>query len=129
MANTIAQNLPLGDLQLYDNYVLALDAGNWKITVDHTLTGVATGPLGAHQEFVVSAPQFALDPSAIITFYPPDGTAGRYGQVLPHVVLRDPMLPWERSMSGSKKVQPWLAVLVLQEEQLIGGDNSPVRAQ
>jgi hypothetical protein len=129
MANAIAQNLPLGDLQIYDNYVPSLGAGNWQIKVTHTLSGVATGELGAQQEFVVSAPQFALDPSAIITFYPPDGTAGLYGQVLPHVVLRDPMLPWERSMSGSEQVQPWLAVLVLQEEELIGGENSAERAQ
>jgi hypothetical protein len=129
MANSIAQNLPVGDLQIYDNYVPSLGAGNWQITVEHTLSGVATDPLGAQQEFVVSAPQFSLDPSAIVTTYPPNGTAGLYGQVLPHVVLKDPMLPWERTMSGSQETQPWLAVLLLQEEQLIGGENSPTRAQ
>jgi hypothetical protein len=129
MANLITQNIPVGDLQIYDNYVPSLEAGNWHIEVSHTLGGITTGPLGATQEFVVSAPQFALDSSAILNFYPPDGTTGLYGQVLPHLVLKDPMLPWERSMSGSNNVQPWLAVLVLQEEELIGGDTSPTRAQ
>jgi hypothetical protein len=124
---SLTQDIPLGDLQIYDNYVPALEAGNWRIEVSHTLDGIATGPLGATQEFVVSAPQFAVDPAAVLSRYPPDGSTGRFGQVLPHVVLQDAMLPWERKLTGSANAQPWLALLVLEEEELIGATDNPTR--
>ena len=90
MANRLASNIPVGDLQLYDNYVPALAAGNWHIEISHALTGVDTGALGATQAFVVSAPQFSFDTNAILNRYPPDGSTGLYAQVLPHVVFVDP---------------------------------------
>ncbi|HMF63626.1 MAG TPA: hypothetical protein VK608_06010 [Edaphobacter sp.] len=129
MANLLAQAIPLGDLQIYDNYVPSLAAGNWHIAVTHTLSGIDTGALGATQEFVVSAPQFSLDPSAVLSRYPPDGSTGLFAQVLPHVVLKDAMLPWERQMKGSNKVQPWLALLVLEEEEILGAPDVATRVQ
>jgi hypothetical protein len=129
MANQLTKSIPVGDLQLYDNYVPALAAGTWRIEVTHTLSGVETGDLSAKQKFVVSAPQFSFDSSGILNRYPPDGTTGSYGQVLPHIVLKDALLPWERRISGSPNVQPWLAVLVLQENELLGGKDSPTRSQ
>ena len=129
MANSLPASIPAGDLQFYDNYVPALAAGNWHITVTHTLDGVATGALGATQELVVSAPQFAMDVTAILNQYPPAGSTGQYGEVLPHVVLNDALLPWERGMNGSANAQPWLALLVLQEGDIVGGTGSPTRTQ
>jgi hypothetical protein len=125
----VPSSIPVGDLQFYDNYLPVLAAGSWRITVGHTLDGVATGDLGAVQHLVVSAPQFALDTTAIINQYPPAGSTGQYGRVLPHVVLNDALLPWERQLTGSKDSPPWLAVLVLGEDELIGGADSPTRTQ
>src|SRR5215213_3373603 len=107
MADNLTNDIPVGDIQLFDNYVPALDAGNWFIQVNHTLTNkdgahVNTTedgkpvPLSSLQEFIVSAPQFALDPAEVISKYPPDGSSGRYGEVLPNIVLGEPLLPWER---------------------------------
>lgn len=129
-------DVPVGDIKLYDDYVPALDAGNWYIQVTHALTkggaAVNTDALGALQEFIVSAPQFSLDPSEILSFYPPAGATGRFGETLPNVVLREPLLPWERSMSGSGRRQPWLALLVFEQDELsvegAGADASPTRA-
>jgi hypothetical protein len=125
---SLAPNLPVGDLKFYDNYIPALEAGNWRIEVSHTLLGIDTGELGVTQEFVVSAPQFAIDPSAVVSHYPPDGSVGLYGQTLPHIVLKDAMLPWERRMSGAAQA-PWLALLVLEEGELTGAAASPTRTQ
>jgi hypothetical protein len=122
-------DIPIGDLQFYDNYVPALAAGSWRISVGQTLTGVDTGNLGATQAMVVSAPQFALDSNVILNQYPPAGSTGLYAQVLPHIVLNDGLLPWERTMTGSANRQPWLAVLVLTDDELIGGTDSPTRIQ
>jgi hypothetical protein len=120
------EDIPVGDIKLYDNYVPALDAGDWYIKVTHALTkdgaAVNTDALGALQEFVVSAPQFSLDPSEILSFYPPAGATGRFGETLPNVVLKEPLLPWERSMSGSNRRQPWLALLIFEQDELSAGD-------
>jgi hypothetical protein len=130
MADDLTNDIPVGDIQLYDNYVPALDAGNWFIQVNHTLTQnstpVNTDPLSSLQEFIVSAPQFALDPTEIISKYPPNSSTGRYGEVLPNIVLGEPLLPWERKITDTNNREPWLALLVFEEAELIGGDeNSP----
>jgi len=125
VADDLNAEIPVGDIKLFDNYVPALDAGNWFISVNQTLqqgqTTINTDPLGAVQEFVVSAPQFSLDPTEIISKYPPEGSSGIYGEVLPNIVLGEPLLPWERSMNAPSK-QPWLALMVFTDNEMIGGD-------
>ncbi|HKN82268.1 MAG TPA: hypothetical protein VJW17_02475 [Pyrinomonadaceae bacterium] len=127
MANDLSADIPVGDIQLYDNYVPALAAGNWYINVNQTLqqgqTTINTDPLAAVQEVVVSAPQFALDTNEIISQYPPQGSSGRYGEVLPNIVLGEPLLPWEREMNAPAE-QPWLALMVFIDAELIGGDEN-----
>ncbi|WP_052441576.1 hypothetical protein [Streptacidiphilus anmyonensis] len=128
MPTSVTADIRVGDLQFYDNYVPALAAGNWRIAVGHTLDGVDTGALGATQDLVVSAPQFAVDTTAVLNRYPPAGSTGQYARVLPHIVLNDALLPWERAMTGSSERQPWLAVLVLGEDEITGG-TGPTRTQ
>lgn len=139
MADTLTApaDIPVGDIQLYDDYVPALDAGNWFIQVTHALvkgsSPVNTDALGALQEFIVSAPQFSLDENEILSYYPPPGATGRFGETLPNIILKEPLLPWERSMSGSDARQPWMALLVFEQSELSGGgepgdaNNSPTR--
>lgn len=121
-------DIPIGDLQLYDNYVPQLQAGNWFIKVNQTLTQNGTAvnkdPLTAMQEFVVSGPQFFIDPNQVLNQFPPSGSTGRYDEVLPHIVLNDPMLPWERKMADPNNRQPWIALMVFEEPELIGGENN-----
>src|SRR4051794_14477509 len=114
MGAELTKDLPVGDLQLYDDYVPSLDAGNWHIEVKHTLakgpSPINTDDLSARQEFVVSAPQFAIDPAEILSQYPPDGSVGKYGEVLANIVLKEPALPWERKIDAAgDSRQPWLA--------------------
>jgi hypothetical protein len=116
--------LEIGDLQLYDYYKPQLTGGNYEITVTHELGDVDTGTLAAAQSFTVSAPQVALDPSELIQLYPPNGSTGQYADALPFAVLAEPTLPWERAMPDAV---PWLALLVLTEDELIGG-TSPTGA-
>lgn len=128
MATSLSADIPVGDLQFYDNYVPTLAAGDYRIAVGHTLAGVSTGALGAAQNLVVSAPQFAMDSTMVLNQYPPAGSTGQYAQVLPHIVLNDALLPWERAMTGSSDTQPWLALLVLREDEITGGAG-PTRTQ
>jgi len=116
--------VPVGDIALYDNDVPALYGGNYAITVTHDAPDVLTAPASVTQRFTVSAPQFAIDPAEIVQLYPPDGSTGQFDDVLPFVVLGTPELPWERQMSAPGA--PWLAVLVLDEDEITGG-TGPAR--
>jgi hypothetical protein len=94
------------------------------------------------QSFNVVAPQFAIDPKLINSYYPPDGHQDE-ARVLPHMVFNDPHLPWERDagftihgerdpdldanrqpvkdVNGdviNRSMVPWLAVLVFDPSEL-----------
>ncbi len=129
--------IPVGDIELHDHYLPALPAGDYRIEATHTLRtgtdgGARTvgGPFRAVQRFTVRAPQVAIDTTtAVLAKQPPDTSAGRFAEVLPHLVLGDPMLPWERPLRGAGRSTPWLALLVLTDDQLLGGDTSPNRTE
>ncbi|KAI1819363.1 hypothetical protein F4861DRAFT_527236 [Xylaria intraflava] len=57
--------------------------------------------LEAEQSFFVDAPQFSLPEGSIHSTYPPSGYPDT-NRILPHVVLTDPHLPWERLGSPSQ---------------------------
>ncbi|MCK9926446.1 hypothetical protein MXD62_04555 [Frankia sp. Mgl5] len=126
--------IPPGDIELHDHYLPALPAGDYRIEVTHTLRAgprdgaqVVGGPFTAVQRFTVRGPQVRIDADAVVAEQPPDASSGRFAEVLPHVVLGDPMLPWERPLTGASRDTPWLALLVLTDSQLVGGTTAPTR--
>jgi hypothetical protein len=123
-------------IQFYDGIFPELKAGTYEAQLDHTVTG---GPPGApswsvQQAFTVQGPQFAIDPGAVVSVYPPDGSVGDYDLVLAFVVLDDPTLPWERSLvpgddqPGVDDPTPWIALVVVQDSDLVPppGTTNPV---
>lgn len=133
MTDPQAAPLPIGDLNFFDNKLPSLFGGNYWVTVSHSAADsggpVNTDPIpSAVQEFVVSAPQYQLPAGEIVSMHPAPATSGPFGENLPHVVLREPVLPWERKIGdGSEPVKPWLALLVLTEDEILGGLSSPTR--
>jgi hypothetical protein len=118
-------------MAFFDADIPPLAGGTWYVSVSHSLeegdTPVAP-PFGAAQEIVVSAPQVAIDPTAVIQSFPPATATGTFGDVLPHIVLSDPQLPWERLMTGGEDPrQPWVALLVLGGDELQGATTSSTR--
>ncbi len=126
----ISQDIPAGDFQLFDHYVPALQGGSHFINITQNIkegsTTINDKEITSSQEFVVSAPQFFIDSSQVINRFPPAGTTGLYGDVLPHIVLKDPSLPWERNMGESGR--PWLALMVFEEDELNDGDDPTVKS-
>jgi len=125
-----------GEEQLYSFYIPGLVAGTYDILAEQTVKLASRGQtplkLTGSQSFTVVAPQFALPPGAIQSKYPPDGHADLV-ETLPHVVLTDPHLPWERLGIQEKQPDddvnrtPWLAVLVFTPEELQLTADSPVK--
>lgn len=119
MANDFSA-IPVGDIQFLDNITPAFLAGNYEIHVEQLLTGIDTGQIGDVQNFTVAAPQVTIDTVDVNTTYPPQNLTGLYGDVLPHIVLNMPLLPWERAMDANDKTIPWMALLVFSPDELLG---------
>ncbi|HEX7733934.1 MAG TPA: hypothetical protein VF458_03700 [Ktedonobacteraceae bacterium] len=116
-------NVPdLGEIQFYDHYLPGLEAGTYQIEVKHTIAVPEADRYDVKQSVVVRAPQFSLDPQLVHAVYPAAETQGQFEHVLPHVVLADRLLPWERKLAGVPIGTPWMALLVCSENELLPGD-------
>ncbi|GAA2924149.1 hypothetical protein GCM10020221_20180 [Streptomyces thioluteus] len=118
---------PSLDVQFIDSLVPQVTAGRYTLTAHQTLTRNGTrvdedGYLdgGASQDVEVRAPRFTLQPDWIHGTYPTPGATGLYDDVLPHITLDRPTLPWERDERAGGGPLPWLALLVFGEGELPG---------
>src|SRR5215208_6169844 len=97
-----------------------LPPGEYVITTTQTITE-SPDPFPATRQFTVSADRFSLPAARVTAVFPPDGSLGDHHNVLPHVMLDRPTLPWERSSRDGRKGPdgdaPWLALLLFAESQ------------
>ncbi|KAI1270211.1 hypothetical protein F5Y18DRAFT_367537 [Xylariaceae sp. FL1019] len=134
-ANSAASTGPEDDVELEPGAVKlnsywapALEAGVvHKIQVTQTIEAdvqndAQTLSLESKQEFNAEAPQFSLPDGSVHSVYPPAGYSDDH-RILPHVVLTDPHLPWERygtmSDTGLRGRVPWLALLSFTHDELV----------
>jgi hypothetical protein len=116
--------LPVGDIQFFSKIPPPLPSGDYTITSDHT---VAWGSDATQmkrfqntQQFSVQGPRFKLNVSDVHSIFPAAGTRGKYENILPQIVLKKRSLPWEHVLEkGDTSGSPWLALLVLDEEQIL----------
>ena len=126
--------IPIGDIQFFDNYMPPLIDGTYKITVQQEINEVVdpqhntmlalAPPYVTEQYFQVQGPQFTLDASQVYSVYPPPNALADYRGTMPHIVLNSRTLPWERTLDGmepSANNQPWLALLLFDEDEIITG--------
>ena len=116
-----------GQEQLYSYWAPNLAAGP---TYDVRVSQVLNAPdnesltLKGHQRLTVDAPQFTLPAGSVHSCYPPAGYSEDH-RILPHIVLTDPHLPWEREATNStvqdpppRNKVPWLALLAFTADEL-----------
>jgi len=113
-------DLPIGDIQFYDNFEPGLKDGTYQIAVKQDVSAPNASVQPISQTFIVQGPRFAIDASEIHTVFPPNGVIGQFEECLPHVALNKRLLPWERDIPGLSDAAPWLALLVFQEGELLG---------
>ncbi|GAB3279510.1 hypothetical protein [Kineosporia babensis] len=104
----------------------SLPTGDYTIDVAQDLKSVEPSTLvdpttfTTTRTFSVAGERFTLPPTMVRSVFPPDGGLGDYAEVLPHVVLDRPTLPWERpATAASPTAPPWLVLLVF------SGDEQP----
>ncbi|MBH1937714.1 hypothetical protein I5Q34_26160 [Streptomyces sp. AV19] len=125
---------PALNVQFLDALVPQLTAGRYTLTAHQSLTKgddhddhvdegyLPTPDAPVTQHIEVRAPRFTVQPEWIHGAYPPPGATGTYDDVLPHLTLERPTLPWERQEGTDSKGTPlpWLALLVFGENELPG---------
>ncbi|MEU3350091.1 hypothetical protein [Streptomyces sp. NPDC037389] len=117
---------PSLNVEFRDSLVPRITAGGYTLTASQTLTGApeylptADKPVTRHIE--VRAPRFTVEAEWVHGAYPPPGATGLYDDVLPHLTLGRPTLPWEREehIGANRERVPWLALLVFGEGELPG---------
>ncbi len=120
-----------GEEKTYSYWAPGLEAGqkhHVKITqtVKSNRSEKEKLPLVAEKVFFVDAPQFSLPQGTVHSVYPPQGYSDD-NRILPHIVLTDPHLPWERLGSPKADVSgkrprnqvPWLVLFSFTQDELM----------
>jgi hypothetical protein len=95
----------------------ALKDGEYTITVRQDTNQATPKSFGASRRFAVAGERFSFDPSELTAVFPPDLAVGELTGVLPHVLFNRRTLPWERESVPGDGTAPWLAVLLIDEDQ------------
>jgi hypothetical protein len=113
-------------MTFYDNYQSPLAAGSYRFVLQQTVSVEGQDPRHYYQDqpFEVLAPRYSIDNSEIQSYYPPSGGVADYQNNLPHLVLRTRSLPWERKPWPDAEREPWLALLMLSEQDIADGNAS-----
>ncbi len=116
-----------GTIQFVQNFVPQLDAGLYALTTTHQVSSKdgsieETKPFSTERNFYVQGERFELNPSEIVSYFPPPSHEGEFDNVLPHVVFQRKTLPWERPIDGQVEEdnksdrRSWLALLVFDQD-------------
>jgi hypothetical protein len=132
--DTAAQRDEAGFVRFVQYHLPALGPGDFTLTATQEIDVRGQGEsFQAVQSFHVKGIRYQLDDGGVDSVFPPSGSQGEFTNVLPHVVLTEPTLPWQRSpalRSPSRRdaaawraeaadgtpLPTWLAVLLFDEE-------------
>jgi hypothetical protein len=124
---------PTNDLEdasfgMYDHFLPSMKAASYTLNIESKMTSRESGEVFHHEirefGFVVDAPRFTLvTQDEVRSCSPPHGGNADYRGMLPHIVLNNRALPWERSIDPesartNERVIPWMALLLLTNDEM-----------
>ncbi|MFF3863311.1 hypothetical protein [Streptomyces sp. NPDC002209] len=114
--------------RFFDHRLPSLYAGRYRIAIEQSITGLDTGAAlpTRQQRFDVRQLRFSIADTDVHACYPPPGAEGAYGEVLPHITLDTPALPWFRRLKDTAEGVPWIALLLFREGELTEDDPEAV---
>ncbi|WP_045114147.1 hypothetical protein [Microscilla marina] len=97
-----------------------LESGEYQLTISQTLSvdDEAKATPSLTRNFHVAGERFHLQPEHIHSVFPPAHSQSDYANVFPHVLLSRNTLPWEREVYSDDNETPWLALLVVHENEM-----------
>ncbi len=114
---------PKGTITFTSFDMPSITDGVYELTVSQSFA-VGTGEIAAKDtakkiKLAALGPRFSLNPQQVIGKFPPDKSVGEYHTVLPHIVLKTSILPWERKISADTSYEnsPWLALLLFDKNE------------
>ncbi|MGO1540548.1 MAG: hypothetical protein ACTHXB_02825, partial [Luteimonas sp.] len=120
-----------GQMRFIDNYQPLLRAGHYQVSVTQTLkASTAEDPAAVNvsqtrlQDFHVAGPRLALQAGEVHHRFPPANAQGVFKDALPQVVLAHRALPWERAIWTDAPEAPWMALVVLDADEIVPPDAS-----
>ncbi len=110
-----------------------IEDGEYRIRVNQTVDAATLKKQIPEktQAFSIKGPRYTLDPGMIDSMFPIRNKSGKYGNCLPHIILKRKTLPWERNPFGKQsnqhavsnqkpaEVHPWLAVVTFDSIEVI----------
>lgn len=125
-------------LVFIDYHKAGIMLGDYQISVTQSITTTAKTGISTSEKFnntnhfSIAGPRFELSPGDIHAQFPPANSRGDYTNVLPHLLLTRSTLPWEREVwvdepNSSIGNVPWLALLVIYEEEKQQGQVLPLK--
>ena len=122
-----------GEMQLYSYFTPGLSTGLYDIFAEQTITTFDKHQSKTikvpDQSFSVEADKFSIDPALIHSTFPLQGVAAQ-ANILPHVVLNDPHLPWQTVIGKTSEKDasriPWLAVVAFEQSELALKPDNPL---
>lgn len=124
MTDTAKPQSPVdGTVNFIQHVLPGLDAGAYMLNVSQAISTQTAQPTNTYY-FAVKGSRFALAPTDVFATYPPDMAVGEFNATLPHVVLTNRSLPWQRfptlqepdrsfpDHQHDRDVPSWLAVLL-----------------
>ncbi len=118
MSNKVTDTTAKGQIQFIQSHQTPLDAGEYKIEIQQTIQiENINDTFRSNLTFIVQGNRFELKPQDIHAVFPPAGSFGDHSHVLPHIALKSSTLPWERLAQSGNQNAPWLALIVIHEEE------------
>lgn len=117
-----------GTVEFIEYHRPGLLNGDYEITVQQNIERTVSWGQSIPAEsfktvraFTVAGERFSLKPDDVGLVFPPAGSVGDHSNVLPHVVLNRSTMPWERLADPDDESLPWLALLLFDETDKLGG--------
>jgi hypothetical protein len=109
--------------RFFDHRIPSLYAGRYSIDNRQILRSVDGEDRVIDAEprpFDVVEPRFRIDPGGINARFPVPDAVGTYNQILPHINLDAPGLPWSRPLitDADRSEVPWMALLLFRQDEL-----------
>lgn len=115
-----------------------LEAGDYTFEVTQTYGDPDGDTITLPKQTVnikVQGDRIRINPDQVFAKYPPAGEKGNFNDTIPHISLKKPTLPWERSAynfdkdslynKGEKNAEihePWFYLMLINEEDISRGD-------